>query len=236
LTPTPTIRAGGLALVLGAIAFMAVFAFLAARFDYPAILDGPAGTVLPRLLTTGTSGRAAWALYAFLPLIWLPAGVGAYFALRRFSPGAMLLALQWAVLAAVSMMLGLMRWPSVHWHLAQAQATATPEQQQIIAAVFDGLNTYLGNYIGEFLGELSVSMFFLLSSWTLLRSRAAPAWIAGVGLVAAGAGFVGMFRNVTALVAPVAALNNYFLPLWMIIFGVVLLRHRPAEDALAGGG
>src|SRR5207247_7070647 len=95
-------------------------------------------------------GRAAWALYALLPLIWLPAGVGAYCALRRFYPGAMLLAMQWAALAAISMMLGLMRWPSVHWHLAQLQPTATAEQQQVVAAVFDGLNTYLGNYIGEF--------------------------------------------------------------------------------------
>ena len=226
LKPITTIRVGGLALVLGAVAFMAVFSYLAARFDYPAVLDGPAGTVLPRLLATGASGRAAWALYAFLPLCWLPAGVGAYCALRRFAPGAMLLALQWAVVSAISMMLGLMRWPSVHWHLAQLQATAAPEQQPLIAAVFDGLKTYLGNYIGEFLGELSFSMFFLLSSWTLLRSRAAPTWVAGLGLATAAAGFVGMFRNVSNAVAPVAAVNNYLLPLWMIVFGVQLLRHR----------
>jgi hypothetical protein len=226
------VRVGGLTLVLGALAFMAVFAFLAARFDYPAILDGPASTVLPRLLATGSSGRAVWALYAFLPLLWLPAGVGAYCALRRYYPGAMLLALQWAVVAAVSMMLGLMRWPSVHWHLAQLQATATPEQQQMIAAIFDGLNTYLGNYLGEFLGELSFNAFFLLSSWTLLRSRAAPSWVAGAGLITAAAGFVGMFRNITAAVAPVAAINNYLLPLWMIIFGVALLRHRVPDGNL----
>ena len=36
-----------------------------------------------------------------------------------------------------------------------------------------------------------------------------------------------MFRNVTAVVSPVAAMNNYLLPLWMIIFGIVLLRHEP---------
>ncbi|MGH7426782.1 MAG: DUF4386 domain-containing protein [Candidatus Methylomirabilaceae bacterium] len=234
MKPITTVRVGGLALVFGAIAFMAVFSFLAARFDYPAILDGPASTVLPRLLATGTSGRVAWALYAFLPLIWLPAGVGAYCALRRFYPGAMLLALQWAVLAAVSMMLGLMRWPSVHWHLAQLQATATPEQQQIIAAIFAGFNTYLGNYIGEFLGELSFNAFFLLSSWTLFRSRAAPTWVGAVGLTVAGAGFVGMFRNVTVAVAPVAAINNYLLPVWMIVFGVVLFRHRLPEAQIAG--
>jgi len=223
------VRVGGVALIVGAVAFMAVFAFLAARFDYPGILDGPANVVLPRLLATGTSGRAAWALYAFLPLIWLPAGVGAYRALRRFYPGAMLLALQCAGLAAVSMMLGLMRWPSVHWHLAGLQATATAEQQQLIAAVFDGLNTYLGNYVGEFLGELGFNTFFLLSSWTLLRSRTTPTWVAVVGLTAAGAGFLGMFRNVSVTAAPIAAVNNYLLPLWMIVFGVVLFRYRGPE-------
>src|SRR5213594_1223658 len=135
--PITIVRLGGLALVFGAVAFLAVF--------------------------------------AFLPLIWFPAGVGAYCALRRFSPGAMLLAPQFAALAAISMMLGLMRWPSVHWHLAQLHLSATMEQQQVVGAVFDGLNTYLGNYIGEFLGELSFNMFFLLSSWTLLRSRTPPA-------------------------------------------------------------
>lgn len=77
MKPITTVRVGGLALIFGAIAFMAVFSFLAARFDYPAILEGPASTVLPRLLATGTPGRAAWALYAFLPLIWLPAGASA---------------------------------------------------------------------------------------------------------------------------------------------------------------
>jgi hypothetical protein len=70
--------------------------------------------VLPSLLATGLTGRAAWALYGFLPLVWLPAGVGAYHALRATHPGAMLLALQFALLSAVSMMLGLLRWPSIH--------------------------------------------------------------------------------------------------------------------------
>jgi hypothetical protein len=234
--PIATVRVGGLALIFGALAFMAVFAFLAARFDYPAVLDGPARTVLPKLLATGAAGRAAWALYAFLPLIWIPAGVGAYLALRRSHQGAMLLALQCAVVAALSMMLGLMRWPSVHWHLAQLHATGSAEQRQVIATVFDGLNTYLGNYIGEFLGEFSFNMFFLLSAWALLRSRAAPAWVALFGLAVAGAGFAGMVRNVTAAVAPVAAANNYLLPLWMIVFGVVLLRQKLADEAFRSSG
>jgi hypothetical protein len=225
-----TVRAGGWALILGALAFMGVFGFLAARFDYPTILNGPAAIVLPRLLETGEVGRAIWALYALLPLIWLPAGVGAYYALRRSHPGAMLLALQFAVMAAISMMLGLMRWPSIHWRLAEAYGPADPGQRVVIAAVFDGLNSYLGNYLGEFLGELSFSAFFLLSAWAMLRSRAVPRWAALIGLITGAAGLVGMFRNMTPAVDAVAAINNYLLPLWMIGFGVLLLRHRETAD------
>lgn len=44
------------------------------------------------------------------------------------------------------------------------------------------------------------------------------------GLAVAGAGFVGMLRNITVAVAPVAGVNNYLLPLWMIVFGIVLFR------------
>jgi hypothetical protein len=223
---SPTIvRAGGVALIGGAVAFLAVFSFLAARFDYPAVLDGPAADVLPKLLATGATGRAVWALYAFLPLIWIPAGVAAFHALRPVREGSMRTAMLFGVVAAVSMMLGLLRWPSIHWALAQAYEGAGAPERTVIAAVFAGLNSYLGNYIGEFLGELSFSLFFLLSALAMLvRESRFPRWMAYLGLVTAVAGLVGMFRNVSDAVDPVAAVNNYLLPLWMIVFGAGLLR------------
>jgi len=230
-----SVRFGGLALILGAVAFIGVFSFLAARFNYPAILNGPADTVLPQLLATGGAGRLVWAVYAFLPLIWIPAGVGAHVALRRSHPGATMLAMLCAFLAALSMMLGLMRWPTIHWRLAELYATADSAQRAVIGAVFDGLNAYLGNYIGEFLGEFAFSVFFLLTSWALLRTRAVSSIVPMLGLVTGIAGLVGMFRNVIPAVAPLAAVNNYLLPAWMIVFGVVLIRLgrpqlQPAEE------
>jgi hypothetical protein len=222
-----TIRAGGLSLVAGAVAFLAVFAYLAARFNYPDVLDGSAPTVLPALLATGQSGRAAWALYALLPLIWIPAGVGAFQALRHTGEGGLRAAMHFASLAAISMMLGLMRWPSIHWELAKAYAVSVPEQRSLLDSIFLGLNRYLGNYIGEFLGELSVSLFFLLSSLAILRRDSTfPRWVGYAGVLTALAGLIGMFRNVTDGVAPVAEVNNYLLPAFMIVFGVSLLRHR----------
>ncbi len=35
---------------------------------------------------------------------------------------------------------------------------------------------------------------------------------------------VGALRNVTSSVAPIAALNNNLLPLWLIILGATMLR------------
>jgi hypothetical protein len=221
----PSVLLGGLALILGALAFLAVFGYLAARFDYPQVLDGPADQVLPALLATGPSGRLAWAVYALLPLIWLPAGVGAFDALRARSGGAMRLAVLFASLAAISMMLGLMRWPSIHWELALAYGRAAPPERATIAAMFTGLNRYLGNYVGEFLGELSFSSFFLLSAAAMLRTPTFPRWLGWWGVATAVLGFIGMFRNVTAAVSTVAEVNNYLLPLWMIGFGVALLRY-----------
>lgn len=49
----------------GAVAFLGVFAFLAARFDYPAILDGTAEQVLPELRAIGGTCSAT-------PQTWSP--------------------------------------------------------------------------------------------------------------------------------------------------------------------
>jgi hypothetical protein len=173
----PVIRWGGLALAGGAVALLGVFTYLAARFNWPDVLDGPAATVLPNLLATGPQGRLVWAIYPFLPLIWLPAGVTGYEALAPVRPGFMRLAMLFAVVAALAMMLGLMRWPSIHWQLALTWRSAGPAEQAVLAALFDGLNTYLGNYLGEFLDELSVSGFFLLTSVVWLRGPSKHKWI-----------------------------------------------------------
>jgi hypothetical protein len=165
-----------------------------------------------------------WTIYAFLPLIWIPAGVAAFEALSPVRRGAMRLAMFSTLVAAIAMMLGLMRWPSIHWHLALAYAQAGPPEQAVIAATFDGLNTYLGNFIGEFLGELAFSTFFLLTSLVWLRSAQRARWIGWLGGITAAAGLIGMFRNVTTVVAPVAAVNNYLLPLFMIVLGVAFIR------------
>jgi hypothetical protein len=217
------ILAGGIALIGGAFAFLAVFSYLAAKFQYPEILDGSAGAVLPALLATGGAGRAAWAFYGVLPLVFVPAGVGAYEALRAHSAGIMRVAALFAALAAITMVLGLMRWPSIHWALALAWGDASAEQRVVLTTIFDGLNLYLGNFIGEFFGELCFSIFFTLSGIALLQHDRAPNWLGWWGVGTGVLGLIGLWRNVTPAVDAVAAVNNYMLPAWMIGFGVWLV-------------
>ena len=219
-----TIFAGGLSLVAGAFAFLGVFSYLAARFHYPDVLDGRAADVLPALLATGPSGRAAWALYAVLPLVFVPAGVGTFEALRERAAGPARTGALFALIAALAMMLGLMRWPSIHWELARAWTTAAENERVVIAAVFDGLNRYLGNWLGEFLGELAFSVYFVTSGVGLLRHARAPRWLGWWGILTGVLGLVGMWRNVTGAVDAVAEVNNYLLPAWMIALGVWLVR------------
>ncbi len=215
------IVAGGLSFVVGALAFVLVFSYLAASFDYPDILDGSAAEVLPRLRAGGSTMRAVWALYAFLPLLLVPGAVGTYFACPS-SRGRMTLGLVFASLGALAMCLGLMRWPSVHWALADAYAQSGVEAKSSLAGVFAGLNLYLGNYIGEFLGETCLALFFLLAGLSLLDETQFPKWLGWCGAVFALLFAVGAFRNAVPAVQAVADLNNALLPLWMLLLGVAL--------------
>jgi len=231
------IVAGGVSFVVGALAFVFVFSYLAANFDYPQVLDGSAAEVLPRLREGGSVMRAVWAIYAFLPLLIVPGAVGAYFACPS-SRGRMTLALIVASLGALAMCLGLMRWPSIHWALAELYSQAGTETKSSLDAVFNGMNLYLGNYIGEFLGEITLAAFFLLSGLSMLDEARFPKWLGWSGIGFSLLFLVGAFRNVASAVQFIADANNVLLPLWMIVLGTALVwysRHPdPTGDAQQG--
>ena len=227
MTARDAVRLGGWSLIVAAVLFMLVFGYLAATFGYPDVLDGNARDVLPRLLALGARGRAVWSLYGLLPFLLVPAGLGVHAALRESAPFQARAALIFAVIAGVTMAVGLLRWPSIHWALAGHLASTTePGARDAIVAVFDGLNAYLGRFLGEFVGELTLNLFFLCTALGMRRVGTFPGWAGTAGILAALAGLVGMWRNVTPLVSSVSDVENYLLPAWMIILGVLLVRAR----------
>lgn len=223
-------RLGGAALLAATVLFVAVFSYLASAFGYPDVLDRPASEVLPALLGLGDTGRLVWIVYALVPLLLVPTGLGVRIATATASPLAGRGALVTGVLAGVSMMIGLLRWPSLHWRLAAQYARADGPDRATMAAIFDGANSYLGNFIGEFVGELWLNAFFALSA-VALAAASGRGWLRSIGLAVSAIGLVAMFRNATPLVGPVAEINNLVLPLWMAVLGWALWTHRPAPRA-----
>jgi hypothetical protein len=221
-----SIKAGGWAVIIAALLFTGVFVYLATRFNYPDALEGEAETVLPALVSMGNTGRFVWTLYSLLPLMWIPVGVGAFQALKHQSEGSMRIGMYLLVVSAVSMMLGLMRWPSIHWQLGLAYEQATTSQQEVIGVLFRGLNIYLGNYVGEFLGEMCVNAFFIIVGYSMIKSSRFPSWMGYLGMAVGCIQFVAMFRNVSSFANTVQkGVNLIFLfPLWLIVLGIGLIR------------
>ena len=79
-------------------------------------------------------------------------------------------------------------------------------------------------FLGEFLGELALNLFFILTAYGFFKAGSTRSGYVGVavGIV----GLITAFRNVTAAVGPIAEVNNYILPLWLIAMGVILIRWR----------
>jgi Domain of unknown function (DUF4386) len=228
--PVPGARVAGAALVIAAIAFMTVFSILAGSFGYPDVLDLPAADVLPRLLALGTNGRAVWAVYALIPLLLIPIGVGAAAVHDDPSSRIVVRVAEWAAgLAGIAMLLGLVRWPTLMWALAEAWPHASAVERVPIAAVFNGANLMFGNFIGEFLGELLLNLSFVLFSIAAWRDRQLPRAVAGFGLASGVLGLIALWRNVTAVVDPIAEVNNLVLPLWLVVWGVALWRRGTAR-------
>lgn len=221
---------GGVSLITGALSFVIVFSYLAVNFSYPDILDGRAAEVLPRLLEGGSVMRAVWAFYAFLPLLLIPGAVGAQSACPS-SRSRMTLATVFAAVGALAMCLGLMRWPSIHWVLAEMYPDAGVDAKVAIDALFTGLNVYLGNYVGEFLGETMLAAFFMLSGASMLDEDRFPSWLGWSGINVSLLLIIGAFRNVHYAVQIIADLNNLLLPLWMIVMGSSMLWFSGRERA-----
>lgn len=168
-----------------------------------------------------------------LPLALIPASIAAAHALR-LPDGRNALALKMAdglqAVAAICMMLGLARWSTAQWALATAWTDADATARIGLAASFDALNAMFGNGIGEFVGELTLYGSFL--AFAVALDARGQRRIAMLAALTALCGWIGMFRNITSSTQWAADVGNVLLPLFLITFGMVLLR-EPRRAASA---
>jgi Domain of unknown function (DUF4386) len=220
-------RVAAVLVALGSIGFIAVFTHLKAVFGYPDVLDLGAAEVLPRLRAGGEGLRVVWLIYAALPLTLIAGGIGSMPLLEDGGGrGLARLGAAAAALAGVTMLIGLARWPSIHWTLAAKWASASAEQRETYAVLFDATNRYLGNLLGELLGELALAGWLACIGTALRRSDRRAA---GVVLLGAAALIgIGALRQLTTLVDPIATLANAVLPIALVMSSVMLWQHaRP---------
>lgn len=220
-------RAGAITLFFGSVAFIAVFLYLHGALGYPGILDQGAAGVLPRLAAGGVMLRGAWLLYSALPLTFLVAGIASMPILEDGGGrGLARLGAVAAILAAIAMMLGLMRWPSIHYALASRWSTASAEQREIYEALFESANLYLGKLLGELLGELSLAGWFACVGVALRRSERAVEGT--LVLMAAAIVALSAVRQLFSAVLPVAHLGNIVRAVALLAIARIMFARPPA--------
>jgi hypothetical protein len=203
-------------LILAAVLANVGFTALGSIFNYPDVLDEPAGDVLASFRDHQGAVSAWFSVLALSAALLAPIAIGVG---RLSSTRTMRIAVRVGIAAAAVQVIGLLRWPIlVPGYAADGDADS-----------FRTASDILGTGIGETLGYL------LTATWTVLvvvalRRRFAGRWFGVLGAVSALLVLVGVLSPLDLPGIDTANFFGYVLwSIWLIAFGVViLLRERRA--------
>jgi hypothetical protein len=220
------LRLTAVLLILVAVLATAGFTALGSIFNYPDVLDEPAGAVLADFRDNQTAIAGWFAILAISAGLFAPIAIGVG---RLASGRAMRIAVRVGIAAAVVQVVGLARWPLLVPGYASDAASA---DAGVAAAARDSFTTasdILGTAIGETLGYLFTATWTVLVLVALGRRYAGRAFQV-VGAVAAVAVLAGVLSPLGLPVIDTANFLGYVLwCMWLIAFGVVILvRERRA--------
>ena len=162
--------------------FMLFYGLLTMTFDYPGILREPAGEVLRRFAAGGPSLVLLWYGFALTPALFIPAAI----LLRRAFPATaplLDLAVPLGVLAGLTQVLGLIRWPFLVPELARTflDPAASEATQAATLTVFGAFHQYAGVAIGEHLGYLFTGAWTLVIAAAMLTAPVFRPWLGWAG-------------------------------------------------------
>ena len=200
-------------LILAAVLANVGFTALGSIFNYPDVLDEPAGQVLAAFRDDQGAVSAWFGVLALAAALMGPIAVGVG---RLSSHRAMRIAVRVGIAAAAVQVIGLLRWPIlVPGYAADGNADA-----------FRTASDILGTAIGETLG------YFLTAAWTVvvivaLGRRYAGRWFQALGGVSAALVLAGVLSPLGLPVIDSANFVGYVLwSGWLIAFAVVILVHE----------
>jgi hypothetical protein len=223
-------RLAGLLLILLPIAFTVCFTLLQMQFEYPDILRQPTADVLTKFQAGGTGLIAVWYVLSLTAVLFIPIVVLFHHVLAgQKASAALSVATTFGVVAGIVQTLGLLRWPFLVPHLAQAYLApgASEAQRAAAALVFEAFHRYAGMAVGEHLGYLSTSLWTFLVALLMIRSPLFGRWLGASGMVLALGIVTGLLEPAGwELAGAINAISYLAWALWMIVVGVVLLVRR----------
>jgi hypothetical protein len=223
-------------LILTAVMANVGFTALGSIFNYPDVLDEPAGKVLASFRDSQSAVRGWFLVLAISAALLAPIAIGVG---RLSSRKVMRIAVPVGISAAIVQVVGLLRWPILVPGYASDAASSNPAIARNARDTFTTVSDVLGTAIGETLGYL------LTATWTVLvvvalGRRYAGRWFQVLGVTSAALVFVGVFSPLGVSVIDTANFFGYILwSLWLIALGVSILVHErrtatsPAPVAVA---
>jgi len=216
-------------LIAAAVLANLAFTALGSIFDYPDVLDEPAGAALA-LFRAHEGAIGAWfSVLALSAALLAPIAIG----VGRLSPArAMRVAVPVGIAAAAVQVVGLMRWPILVPGYAADAASPSPGVAAAGRDAFSTASTILGTAVGETLGYLLTAVWTGLVIAALGR-RFAGRWFVALGAASAALVLAGVLSPLDLPVVDTANFLGYVLwSIWLIAFGVVVLvRERRGASA-----
>jgi hypothetical protein len=206
------------AAVLANVAFSA----LGSIFEYPDVLDHPAGDVLAAFRDNQGAVSFWFIVLAASAALLAPIAIGVG---KLASNPAMRIAVPVGIGAAVVQVVGLMRWPLLVPGFASDAASSDPSVAHSARDSFTTASNVLGTAIGETGG------YFLCALWTVLVVVAlgrsfSGLWFRLLGFASAALVFVGVVSPLDLPGVDTANFFGYVLwSVWLIAFAVVILVH-----------
>jgi hypothetical protein len=207
-------------LVLAAVLANVGFTALGSIFNYPDVLDEPAGDVLASFRDNQGAVSAWFSVLAFSAALLAPIAIGVG---RLSAARAMRIAVPVGIAAAVVQVIGLLRWPILVPGYAADAASANAGVAADGRDAFSTASDLLGTALGETVGYLLTAAWTVLVIVTLGRGFAGR-WFAVLGIVSAALVFVGVFAPLGVELIDTANFLGYVLwSVWLIAFAVMIV-------------
>jgi hypothetical protein len=210
-------------LILAAVLANVGFTALGSIFNYPDVLNEPAGKVLASFRDHQGAVSGWFLILAFASALMAPIAIGVG---RLSAQRAMRFAVPVGIAAAVVQVVGLLRWPILVPGFASDAGSSNLSVASSARDSFTTASNILGTAIGETLG------YALTATWTVLvivalGRKYAGRWFQVLGSVAALLVFVGVLSPLELPVVDTANFFGYVLwSVWLIAFGIVILVHE----------